>query len=85
MQMIVVSTKMMDYTTLMKLIVYSVSVSGSLNSVLPCLLIILITEILLQLLDGSKALLKEKNDILPIVFKQAIQKGKEHLILWMCS
>ena len=41
MQMIVVLTKMMDYTTLMELIAYGVSVSGSLNiiaSVYPVLL-----------------------------------------------
>ena len=39
-------------------------------------------DILLQLLDGCKVLLKEKNDLLPIQFKAAIQKGAEHLAQW---
>ena len=71
MQMTVASTKMLDCITLMELIAYSVSVSGSLNSmynvcVLCDLCIYPFNDILLQLLDGSKALLKEKNDLLPM-------------------
>ena len=40
-------------------------------------------DILLQLLDGCKVPLKEKNDLLPIIFKEVTQKGTEHSILWM--
>ena len=71
MQMIVVSTKMMDCITLMELIAYSVSVSGSLNSIYSMYSVICVypfNDILLQLLDGYRALLKEKNDLLPIMF-----------------
>ena len=82
--MIVVLTKIMDYTTLMELIAYSVSVSGSLNGAIIVHFVSVwpMNDILLQLLDGCKVLLKEKNDLLPIQFKAAIQKGAEHLAQW---
>ena len=43
----------------------------------------IINDTLLQLLDGSRALLKEKKNLVPIMFKVATLKGTERLILWM--
>ena len=41
----------------------------------------MIDDNILQLLDGSKTLLRDKNKVIPTLFKLVIQKGQE--VLWM--
>ena len=65
----------------MELAAHSVSVNVSLTLIQLCTCPF--NDILLQLLDGSKALLKEKNDLSLIMSKEATQKGMEHLAPWM--